>query len=135
MKEGRILLLSALKWAAQEWVAENMIVDMARLSDPPIKHAFEAILAPARLAEMIVSEARRGVVLRFLHVGATAEQTKWLSDNALTEPHVFLFHGRGKGNDDLRFTMPQARTVLAALIALPDGAKDEAEKILRGEHG
>lgn len=140
-KEGRTALASALTWAAQEFVEEQMIADMARLADEPIRSCFAAIVDPEKLAKLLVGEGRRlglscGLRLR-VHVKGEPLVYDWeflhfpneaspLAKQAIGVcPHYSL----GARNYDL--TMPQARVLLAAWLGLPDGASEDAERALR----
>jgi hypothetical protein len=143
MKEGRDVVLHAL------WYVANMGEDMAREAlavwpegrEPLRKEALEAVFDPSKLAEMIAAEAQRCGFADDDALGHTSNE--WRATAKITRlcapDEIMIVLGRPNASfpeERPNYTkLPQARTVLAALIALPDGAKDEAEKILRGEHG
>jgi hypothetical protein len=137
-KEGR----EAVRWALDHLARFG--TPRHSTEQPPTQvhdDAFVAILDPSKLAEMIAVEARRCG----LDVGGSPPADRqpynvfhgvdlvgcvdWSRSNKSTYSSAFA------SGAATMWSMPQARTILAALIALPDGAKDEAEKILRGEHG
>lgn len=72
---------------------------------------------PAKLAEMIAEEGRRLAV----HMWAVK--------------HEYLPICWGVRGDEYGgfWRMPQARAILAALLQIHDGAREQAERILRGE--
>lgn len=99
-------------------------------------YASEAIHDPAKLAEMLAACGRE---LGF----ARPDEQDTPPDNQIS----IGIHGGmiwfGIGNDKrkpffmpktaLSFTMPQARDILLQWLQLPDGARGEAERVLRGK--
>lgn len=109
------------------------------VSGDPMPYAIACgeVLDPAKLAEML---AARGRELGF----ARPDEQDTPPDNQIS----IGIHGGmiwfGIGNDRrkpffmpkaaLSFTMPQARALLLQWLQLPDGAREEAERVLRGNH-
>jgi hypothetical protein len=84
--------------------------------------ACEAVGAPAKLAELIASEARRCGTESFAvePYGRKEYQNESVQVTDLERDGARIF------------PMPQARTILLALLQLPDGDREGAEKTLRG---
>jgi hypothetical protein len=133
-KEGREALSEALAMAARSpWCIGEM-------SDPPLDWqkdphyvAMMAISDPAKLAEMIASESRRCGLRAMVADGNTQGAEDWafyVVQSCGPDGTVRLIrdHHTLKGWD-----AGMARTILAALLPLPDGAHEQAERVIRGE--
>jgi hypothetical protein len=79
--------------------------------------AFDWITDPAKLAELLASDGQRLGV----HMWAVKHEYR---------PICWGVRGDEYGGF---WEMPQARTILAALLQLPDGARAAAERVIRGE--
>lgn len=118
---------NVLIWALQ--FVDSPAVGHCRKWTPGEYAACEAVQTPTKLAELIVSEGRR---LGFC-VPESHDQTFW---------HQLVIEPRRRANKievdtpedgpHLCFTLPEARAILATLLPLPDGAREQAEKVLRG---
>jgi hypothetical protein len=104
---------------------------LAGLEDVPedaLRAAHHACHDPTKLTEMIASEARRCGV----DAGPCCDHGG----------NHWQFWARGEGiivdGPEAHLTMqarsmPQARIILSALLQLPNGAREQAERVLRGE--
>jgi hypothetical protein len=131
-KEGR----DQLVWACR--FADNPEVHHTRRWTSGEYDACEAVADPNKLAELIASEMHRCGVLSSLRtndIGAALAvvefiplPNRWCPS---AEPAIGVYLRAIKEDFDL--TMPQARTVLATLIALPERADVEAMLAIRGK--
>ncbi len=88
--------------------------------------ARNAVLDPATLAELIAAR------LRAFDIGAGCHFAS--NDIILWEPRAVNGHGRLLSKEpSTRLTMPQARAILLALLQLPNAAREQAERVIRGE--
>lgn len=93
-----------------------------------LRAAFNDCNDPAKLVEMIIDDGGRLDVEIGPFVGhGGPEWMVWVDGDAI------IIDGCTKDTWRMRRTMPQARAILAALLQIPDGAREAAEKVLRGE--
>jgi hypothetical protein len=119
-KEGREALIWACAYAndVPKLISATIEVLDDRAGDKRKRAALIAAIDPAKLAELTAAETRRHGI----------ETGAYGVTDALGEGVVLLCDKR-----TLRLLMPQARAILLALLQLPDGAREDAERILRGE--
>ena len=131
----------ALIWALQLVCAEDdsahNVPPYPMRSQPKfVRRVDDAIHDPAKLAEMLAARGRElgffvGIAVDMYCRGpifgarsTSADSIKvWVRPVADDPSRPF----------DREFTMPQARAILLQWLQLPDGAREEAERALRGE--
>ena len=99
-----------------------------------IKSVIRDIIDPAKLAEMLAARGRElGLSIaiydnhrRFRMSGAPVVYALLIVANG------FSIMDRDRWGWD--FDMPQTRTILLQWLQLPDGAREEAERVLHGNH-
>lgn len=114
-----------LTWALQVAIKET-ILDMSGIaifvqslgSQLPAIAALAAIGDPSKLAELLTHQGK--LLGLYVECEAREKGVTIRTDDGLPLP-MYCFR-----------TMPSARTLLAAWLALPDGACEDAEKVLRG---
>jgi hypothetical protein len=117
-KEGREALIWALAHAIEIDAGKTFAVLSGLRQGKHIKQtAYDAVSDPAKLAELIASETRRCGV----HAWAVKHEYR---------PICWGVRGSEYGGF---WDMPQARAILATLLQLPDAARAQAERVLRGE--
>lgn len=134
----RDVLIWALSWARDVWANDDTslreLATMSWSAKNPTRYAVvNAIIDPAKLAEMLAHEGRRlGLSiaiydnhLRFRMSGARVVYALLIIAGG------FSIMDRDKRGWD--FDVPQARHILLQWLQLPDGARKEAERGLRGE--
>ena len=134
---AREVLIWALSWARDVWANNDTslreLATMPWSAKNPTRYAVvTAIIDPAKLAEML---AERGRQLGFdasedaLGIGNIAFSTE------PDMPYIRLFRGYGRLVDNWYewrdLDMCQARSLLLKWLHLPDGAREQAEKVLR----
>ena len=97
---------------------------------PKREPTLRAIHDPAKLAEMLAERGRE--------LGLPCD-TDFPATSCIEEDPTLVWRARDVGvvlvrDDSIReFAMPQARAILLQWLQLPDCAREEAEKALRGE--
>ena len=129
-KDGREALLWAIRISQ---MGEVTLASGHRSGKTLKREAMALVHDPAKLAELIASEARRCGLRAMVADGNIQGAEDWafyVVQLLGPDDHVRLIrdHYTLKGWD-----APMARAILAALLQLPDGAKEAAEKVLRGE--
>ncbi len=137
--EGRDELVRLLRHRPEIY---ESCVRFSRSNHPKYAHHaryLEAIYEtsdPAKLAELIASEARR-CGIESVVVPQMAGMVRIENNTLVIYPSAdnggtmnvyppYAIHGR-------ILAMPQARAILLALLQLPDGAREQAERVIRGE--
>lgn len=129
---GRDVLI----WVLSVHVRERCLMAPCELSETEAQSASDAVHDPAKLAEMLAARGRElgffvGIAVDMYCRGpifgarsTSADSIKvWVRPVADDPSRPF----------DREFTMPQARAILLQWLQLPDGAREEAERALRGE--
>lgn len=135
-RHERETLRWVLKKSASSWADEYAKLVRLPLSDStfePKRNALSAIHDPAKLAEMLAERGRElGLSIaiydnhrRFRMSGAPVVYALLVAVDGVS------IQDRDKRGWDL--DMPQARAILLQWLQLPDGAREEALKVLRGE--
>lgn len=130
----------ALIWALGEWAGDSVYT---RTGPEPLSGiltddesaAIQALTDPAKLAELLAHEGRRlGVevhLVRGYDSAPSPEPPKYWAIFA-TDSFVWIDYRYGSGYDTTQYTMPRARSILAAWLGLEDGDSEGAEQALRG---
>lgn len=130
---GRDVLI----WVLSVHVRERCLMAPCELSETEAQSASDAVHDPAKLAEML---AERGRELGWntysddvydMPVFPCIDFT--VDEGVITIDVWRSMHDLESGKNEQRLGMPQARAVLLQWLQLPDGAREEAEKALRGE--
>lgn len=123
---GRDVLI----WVLSVHVRERCLMAPCELSETEAQSASDAVHDPAKLAEMLAERGRE--------LGLSCD-TDFPATSCIEEEPTLVWQAceagivLSRGDNIRKFTMPQARAILLQWLQLPDGAREEAEKALRGE--
>jgi len=137
-KEGRETLIWACSYINDIWGDDasyiQRLLDMDWRLESPIRFdALVALIDPAKLAEMIAWRGRQ-LGLEFWH-GPNESREPSPTDYVLyvLDGCIRLYSPLSPKTWRRQYTVIQARHIFFEWLQLPNGDKDAAEKVLRGE--
>lgn len=135
----RDVLILALSWARDVWANDDTslreLATMPWRAKNPARYAvIAAIIDPAKLAEMLAARGRE-LGLAFWH-GPNEPREPSPTDYVLyvIDGVIRLYSPLSPKTWQRHYTIVQARTILLQWLQLPDGAREEAERVLHGNH-
>ena len=108
------------------------------VSGDPMPYAIACgeVLDPAKLAEMMAARGRElgfNIINRLPHDESLPFADIYAVCECVSIATSILWQECIFGDVAKKLTMPQARAILLQWLQLPDGAREEAEKVLRGK--
>lgn len=134
-------LRGVLEWAIRDDKMSNGVQRAERCNcGGPHCVIYNDLISPAKLAEMLAEEGRRSGFSAFVGTNATARGDAlrpWLVFEPGGERFPIVCEGEVDGPSGRSgiigesFTTRHARAILLQWIHLPDGAREQAERVLR----